>query len=137
MYKGRGQRLICGTNSLLPPIYGFWGSNSGCQACAPSTFTCWASCHPCNFLGCWNARDFILLSIKLYYYFETCYNFISRLSRVARKALQAESETIQRNHMVLIINQLNDLTIHHNTGKIMLHHAEFSWWWNKIILYNT
>lgn len=28
--------------SFLPPCYGFWGLDSGCQACVSSTFICWA-----------------------------------------------------------------------------------------------
>lgn len=33
---------LWGVCSLLPPCYGFWGLDSGCQACVSSTFICWA-----------------------------------------------------------------------------------------------
>lgn len=36
----RGQ--LCEVESLLPPLYRFWGWNWGCQACVTSAFTWWA-----------------------------------------------------------------------------------------------
>lgn len=80
--EARGQ--LCRLSSLLSPVSGFWGINSGPSVCILSAFTWWHIDQPHPFfihfvLICLYTQDSLLIIdfclLLLFYSLQTCYDY--------------------------------------------------------------